>query len=289
MTDEQLLQSDGPAGRIGYRRTGSGPALILLHPLALSGAVWDRLAAELSRDFDVIRPDARGHGVSGWDGNEFSVNDMAADVVALLDALDLPSSHLLGMSMGGSVAIAAAGLYPDRVDRMILADTTAWYGADAPTVWAQRARQALARSRRQQIPFQTDRWFTDFFRHHYQDEVRRVVNVFLATDSAAHAAASQALGKMDSRSLLATITAPTLVLTGQEDYATPPSMGRLMAESIPEAAFMLLPRLRHLSLVEQPRLAEVIRAHLAGAPLPAALPISSCGCMATEHSVAGGP
>jgi 3-oxoadipate enol-lactonase len=141
---------------------------------------------------------------------------------------------------------------------MVLADTTAWYGEDAPATWEQRAQDVLAKPRQQQVPFQVDRWFTARFRQRSTDVVNHVVTVFIRTDSLAHAEACRALGTMDSRPLLGAIVAPTLVLTGAEDYATPPAMGQAIADGVAVSEARVLASLRHLSLVEQPALAETV-------------------------------
>jgi 3-oxoadipate enol-lactonase len=254
----------GPRHQIAYRRSGTGPPLVLLHPLALSGAVWGEFAARLSDRFDVIAADARGHGDSGWDGEPFGIDDLAGDVATLLDGLGLGSARVTGLSMGGSTAVRFAGRYPERVDRLLLADTTAWYGPDAAQAWGKRAEDVLAKPRPNQVPFQVDRWFTEGFRQRRPDEVNRVAGVFLRTSSLAHAQTCRALGAMDSRDLLPAITAPTLVLTGVEDYATPPAMGRTIAEGVPSGEARVLDRLRHLSLIEEPDLAGTAAGFLTG-------------------------
>jgi len=261
--------ADGPTHRIAYRRTGSGQPVVLLHPLALSGEVWGEFGARLAAGFDVIAPDARGHGESGWDGGEFGIDDLADDVAALLDALALPAAHVIGMSMGGSTAVSFAGRYPERVTAMFLADTTAWYGEQAPATWSKRAEGVLAQPREQQVPFQADRWFTEGFRQRSPQEVNRVVGIFLHTSSLAHAQACRALGAMDSRPLLPKITAPVLAVTGIEDYATPPAMGQAIADGVRGGQARVLAALRHMSLVEQPALADAAAAYLAAGQVTA--------------------
>lgn len=278
---------DTPRGCIAFGRRGEGPAVVLLHPLALAGPVWDELAQRLSEHFTVITPDARGHGRSGWDGEPFSSTDLADDLGALLDALGVDTAHLVGMSMGGGTAMTFAGLHPERVGRMVLADTTAWYGPDAVEVWEERARRAALTPRVRQVSFQADRWFTETFRAKQPTKVQLVVRTFLATDSRAHAEASRAMGRLDARELLPAVTAPTLVLTGVEDYATPPEMGHYVADHVQDGRAVILPALRHLSLIERPDLAEAVRAHLQGEPEGALDSISgtstacSCGGAAT--------
>jgi 3-oxoadipate enol-lactonase len=250
---EQFI--DGPRQRIAYRRAGAGRPLVLLHPLALSAEVWGDYATRLTRSFDVIAPDARGHGNSGWDGEPFGIDDLADDVAALLDGLGIGSAFVTGMSMGGSTAISFAGRYPSRADGLLLADTTAWYGDDAPATWEARASGVVAKPRELQVAFQADRWFTEGFRDRNAEEVSRVVGIFLRTSSLAHAAACRALGTMDSRALLPGITVPTLAVAGEEDYATPPAMGQAIADGVRCGSARTLPSLRHLALVEDPALA----------------------------------
>lgn len=259
---------DGPRHPIAYRRSGSGAPLVLLHPLALSGEIWEPFAGRLRDRFDVIAPDARGHGGSGWDRARFTVDDLADDLRDLLDLLGIEAAHLIGMSMGGSVAVSFAGRYPSRATGLVLADTTAWYGPGAPQTWEKRAGDVVARLRERQVPFQTDRWFTDGFRRRQHAAVNAVVRVFLRTDSLAHAAACRALGAMDSRALLASITAPVLALAGDEDYATPPAMGQAIADGARDGRAVVLPGLRHLSLVERPALADAAAAFLTEGTVP---------------------
>lgn len=249
------------AGRLSLLRAGSGAPLVLLHPLALAGQLWWPFADRFA-DFDVLAVDLRGHGESEWDGNPFSIADMADDLAESLDVLGLSGVHLLGMSMGGSVAMTFAGKYPDRVRSLVLADTTAWYGADAPSVWAGRAERAANTPRADQLPFQLDRWFSEDFRKSAPAEVERVCDIFLRTNSQVHAAASVAMGELDARPLLPLISAATLVLVGEHDYATPPSMAADLANTIPGARLQGLPDLRHMSLIERPELAEEIRHHI---------------------------
>ena len=258
-SEETVQLVETAHGPIAVRRRGSGPPVVLLHPLALSGEVWRPLAGALAGEFGVYSIDLRGHGESGWDGSPFSIEDMALDVAQVLDVLGLPAVALLGLSMGGSVAMTLAGLIPERVSSLVLADTTAWYGEDAVSAWSERAKKALDVPRADQIPFQVDRWFSPSFREERPDEVERVSRIFLRTSSAAHAAASTAMGELDSRRLLPAVSAPTLVLVGEDDYATPPAMAEQVAAAIPDASLTVLPALRHMSLVERPGLSEVVR------------------------------
>jgi 3-oxoadipate enol-lactonase len=243
-----------PRGEFEVRRTGdAGPHVLLLHPLALAGSFWEPLASHLGRSATVLAWDARGHGSSSWDGGPFTIEDMADDAAAVIEAAagGGPVS-VLGMSMGGCTAIALAQRHPELVDRLVLADTTACYGPDREKTWEERAQNAQNKPRTEQVPFQVTRWFSDGFREEQPAAVQRVVDIFTATDSAAHAAASRAMGAFDGTPGLDRITADTLVVVGEEDYATPPAMAQVLAEGIPGARLEVLESSRHLSLLERP-------------------------------------
>ncbi|GAB3456847.1 alpha/beta fold hydrolase [Actinophytocola sediminis] len=239
--------------------------VLLLHPLAMSGELWRPLTERLEPDVNVVAVDARGHGKSTWDGEPFTVGDLAGDVVELIERLDDGPVAVAGMSMGGCVAIALAGTRPDLVHRLVLADTTADYGQDKESAWAERAANATGKPRAQQLAFQVDRWFSPEFALRAPAEVGRMSELFLATDSRAHAQACRALGAFDGRALLGSITARTLVVVGEHDYATPPAMARTLADGIPGARLEVLANARHFGLLEAPGALDLVAGHLAGA------------------------
>ncbi|TDV41100.1 alpha/beta fold hydrolase [Actinophytocola oryzae] len=224
--------------------------IVLLHSLAMSGELWRPLADRL--DGPVVAMDARGHGRSAWDGSAFTVEDLAADVAALIEARADGPVAVGGMSMGGCVAIALAGTRPELVSRLFLADTTANYGPGRVTTWAERAGKAIREPRDRQLAFQLDRWFSPEFVEREPAEVKRVSALFLATNARAHAQACLALGAFDGTGLLPRITAPTLVVVGEHDYATPVAMARTLADGIPNATLTVLGNARHFSVFEAP-------------------------------------
>ncbi len=110
---------------IHYLRTGGNkPPVVLLHGLMLNGACWTPLARSLEEDYDVVMPDARGHGNSGAPDHGYRYDDLAADVVSLIDALGLATPVLLGHSMGGMTAAVIASRNPKRLRGLVLADPT---------------------------------------------------------------------------------------------------------------------------------------------------------------------
>jgi 3-oxoadipate enol-lactonase len=255
-----------PRGTFEVRTAGdSGAPLVLLHPLALSGEVWRPVAEWFAaRGRRVLAPDARGHGGSDWDGRPFTVEDMAEDAAAVVAALDLPTVDVLGMSMGGSTAVALATAHPEIVRRLVLADATSCYGAQRVETWEERAQKVEQKPREELIGFQLDRWFSAGFRDSEPVECRRVTDIFLATSSPVHAAACRALGAFDQSGRLSGISAPTMVLVGDEDYATPVDMAEQLAHGIAGARLEVLRSTRHLSLIENRGAWTTVDEHLEG-------------------------
>lgn len=125
MTNWSTATCESNGININYTRTGeSNPPLILLHGLTANGACWTALAHDLEEEYDVIMPDARGHGKSAKPGQGYRYEDFANDVVGLIKAMRLPSPVLLGHSMGGMTAAVVAARKPDILRGLILADPT---------------------------------------------------------------------------------------------------------------------------------------------------------------------
>lgn len=252
-------------GKFGVHVAGDGtPGVLALHPLALSGAVWDGAGDGAAARLGLMGLDARGHGDSSWDGKPFTVEDMADDAAAVIEATASGPVGVIGLSMGASTALVLAARRPDLVSRIVIADGSACYGPDRVEQWAERARSAEFKPREQQLEFQRDRWFGPAFREAHPETVSRVCDIFLRTNGAAHAAACRALGGLDATGLLQAVTAPALVVVGAEDYATPPAMARAIAAGIAGAELMVLEGTRHMSLIEQPSAWARIEAHLRG-------------------------
>ena len=241
--------------RISVGREALAP-VVMLHEGLGSVAMWrdfpHRVAHATGRD--VVVYSRAGYGRSSAASLPHGVRYMHDEALtilpALLDALGIARCSLLGMSMGGCIAMTFAAQNPERVDRLMLCDTTAFYGPDASVKWEERAHAAETKTRDEQIPFQIDRWFSETFRKQRPDVVEHTADVFRSTRREAHAAACRALGSFDFRARLGAILAPTLVATGEGDYATPPPMGRALADGIRNAELDLVPDVRHMAVLE---------------------------------------
>jgi 3-oxoadipate enol-lactonase len=256
--------SDG--ARIYYALAGdpaSPRRVALLHSLAMDHTFWTPVVERLSGEAAVITVDCRGHGRSDKPAGPYSVELFANDLAGVFDHAGWDRAVVGGCSMGGCVSLAFAIGHSARVSGLGLFDTTAWYGADAPAAWEERAEKALAEGLSSLVAFQKTRWFSDGFRERRPDVVQAAVDVFLANDIPAYAESCRLLGAADLRGRLASIKAPTRIIVGSEDYATPPHMAKTMHEGIGGSVMDVVEGARHLSPMEIPdRIADELRALL---------------------------
>jgi 3-oxoadipate enol-lactonase len=235
-----------------YDHRAASRRVILIHSLAMDRSFWRPVAERLVSSASVLIHDCRGHGASDKPPGEVAVEQHADDVAGLLDRLGWPSALVAGASMGGCIALAVAIRHRERVAALGLVDTTAWYGPDAPNSWEQRANAALASGLSSLTDFQVTRWFGDKFRADHPQVVKDCVDTFLRNDVAAYAQTCRMLGACDLRTGLASIKAPTAIVVGEEDYATPPLMAQAMHNAIAGSTLTVLPGARHLTPLERP-------------------------------------
>ena len=232
---------------------GSGPWLTLAHSLACDLSMWDDQIAALSGSFTVLRYDARGHGGSGVPPGPYRFADMVADVLGLLDALQVERTHFCGLSMGGMIGQYLALMAPRRVDRLVLCSTSS--GHDNPEalakLWDQRLAQAATEGMEAMVEPTLGRWFTEPFLLGEKATMARVGALVAATPVAGYEACGRMIPTLDTAARLGEIKAPTLVLVGDQDGGTPPAMAETIARGIPGARLEVIPQASHLLNVEQ--------------------------------------
>ncbi|GAB7042845.1 MULTISPECIES: bifunctional 3-oxoadipate enol-lactonase/4-carboxymuconolactone decarboxylase PcaDC [Catenuloplanes] len=225
------------------------PPLLLLNSLGSDLSMWDPQLPALSRRFRVIRCDTRGHGRSPVPPGDYALADLGRDALALLDRLGVASAHVVGLSLGGMTAMWLAAHAPERVGRLVLCCTSARLGP--PEGWAERARTVRAHGTRAVADAVAGRWLTTGFAERHPELVDTLKTMIIKTPPEGYAGACAVVQHMDQRADLATITAPTLVIAGRDDPATPPPHGQLIADGIPGARLVVLPEAAHLANVER--------------------------------------
>jgi 3-oxoadipate enol-lactonase len=233
-----------------FVREGTAPRIVLIHSLGMDGRFWAPITERLAQDASVLVYDCRGHGQSDKPKGPYTVELFADDLADVLDHVGWQSAIVAGASMGGCVSLAFAAAYPLRTLALGLIDTTASY--NAPDAWEERARRALHEGLASMIEFQTKRWFTDAFRSANPETTRQATETFLANDPAAYAETCRMLGACNLIAALPRLKVPTVIVVGEEDYATPPAMAETMHHGITGSTLIVLAHARHLTAIEDP-------------------------------------
>ena len=247
---DNVIQT-GDGCRIAYRIEGpvGAPVLILSNSLGTAMAMWDVQMSRFARHFRVVRYDSRGHGRSDAPEGGYSIDRLGRDVIELADALGIGRFHFCGLSKGGMVGQWLGWRAPDRLDRLVLANTSPFMGP--PSGWDDRIRTVRTAGMSMMTEAVLERWFTPGFRAETSAELDAVRMMLLATDPQGYAGCCAAIRDMDQRAVLALIDTATLVIAGDADPATPIEHSQLLADGIRGATLRVLPA-AHLSNIEQP-------------------------------------
>lgn len=239
---------------------GGGFPLVMGSSLGTDQRLWAPIAGALSDSHRVIRYDHRGHGHSPVPTSDYTLEEIATDALELMDALGIECADYCGVSMGGMVGMWLAAHHPARIRRIVLASTSAYLGPQQQ--WIDRAALVRTEGMAAVVEPTLQRWLTSEFLEAASPAVAVVREQLLGTDPQGYAGCAMAVGGMDLREDLASITAPTLVIVATDDPSTPPSHGELIAASITGAEIARVSG-RHLALVEEPdRFASLIRTFL---------------------------
>jgi 3-oxoadipate enol-lactonase len=222
--------------------------VILSNALGTTSAVWDAQLPALAARYRVLtyEPTPRA-----------TVEALAQDVLELATRVGFGRFSFCGLSLGAMVGIRLASSAPKRIDRLVLACTSARFGV--PVEWRDRASLVRAHGMQAVARDALEKWFTPG----YADRAR-FLDMQLATPAEDYARGLEAIGGFDARDELASVDAPTLVISGAQDTATPPADGAYLAERIPRARLVVIPDAAHLANVERAdRFNEAVLEHLA--------------------------
>jgi 3-oxoadipate enol-lactonase len=235
-------------------RNGQAPSrtIVLSHALGCDVMMWDALANALSWDARVVCYDHRGHGLSDAPQGPYSMADLADDAARLIDELGGGPVTWIGLSMGGMVGQELALRHPAKVQALVLANTTSGYPAEAQAGWAQRIAGIEAQGLESIVDGALQRWFHPGFHAEQPAAVARWRRRVVSTDQAGYVACCHAVAGVNTTDRLPQLTQPTLVIAGELDLGTPPTMARTIAQAVPGAQLVVLPEASHLSVLEQP-------------------------------------
>ncbi len=246
-----VLSADFP---LHFRTDGDDrrPALLLINPLGTTLEVWDPFLEEFCRHNWVIRFDLRGHGRSVGEVEPFELSDLGGDVVAILDALEVPRAHLFGASLGGLVALWLAAHEPDRVDRLVLASTAPMLGPDH---WWERTVAEVSESGLRSVADHVETvLFSAEWLKAMPDAAERARQMFLQTPDDAYLAGANAILHCDLRDDARTVRASTLLIAGELDPVLAHFPVSDLLDAIPDAEEVQVAGAAHRVIVEQPAL-----------------------------------
>ena len=245
-----VIESRGFPLHVEVEGRQNAPALMLSNSLCTDLRMWDDQIPAFTERFRVVRYDRRGHGRSGVPNGPYSVDDFGRDALAIMDGLGLGTVHWCGLSMGGMVGQWLGANAPERIDKLVMSNTHSYYADKA--VWDQRMKLARENGMAAAAGPAMERWFTKEARERRPDKVALIQRMFAATSLDGYLACCTAIRNMDMRPTHPRIKAPTLVIVGRQDPATPPAAGEEVARRIAGATLATIDA-SHLSNIGQPK------------------------------------
>ena len=235
---------------IAYEDHGTAElgTLVLLHSLGADGRMWDGCLESLARDHRVIVPDTRGHGASG-PGISSSVDEWVDDLAGVLDAAEVDTAALIGISLGGIQALSYAAAYPGRVAGLVIADS---FVALAPDVAQAKIDYLCDQAQRHSMEELAAQYVADTFEQPYPAGAEGVRRAFAAMDSSSYLAAVKACFGAQIEDRLTDVISPTLVLWGDRDSKTPRTLSEQIVAGVKDARLAVVPDAGHLSNVDNP-------------------------------------
>ncbi len=232
---------DGPNG---------APVLMLSNSLGTTLHMWDDQVGPFTKHFRLLRYDRRGHGKSSVPPGHYTMERLGRDVLAVLDGLGIAKVNWCGLSMGGMVGQWLGAKAPNRVEKLVLSNTSSYFPDKSG--WNDRLKLVREKGIAAFAPANMERWFTKSFRERAPHVIARVQAMFAATPLEGYLGCGAAVRDMDHRALLAEIKAPTLVIAGKHDPATPLDGNEFIQQHIPGAKLAVLDA-AHLANIEQPQ------------------------------------
>ena len=237
----------GPAG---------APVVCLAHSLSSDSGIWaEQVPPLLEAGWRVLRIDMRGHGGSEAPAGPYTMEELAGDVIAVLDFLELAKVHFVGLSIGGMIGQQLALGHADRLHSLMLTGTSPKAVPGPPQMWPERFAAIRAAHTVEPIADATmTRWFTESFRPPNENRWQQVRSMIANTSPDGYIAGAEAIIHFDVLERLPSVRLETLVVCGDDDPGTPAEGNRKIAALIPGARYQEIASARHIPMVEHPEL-----------------------------------
>jgi 3-oxoadipate enol-lactonase len=227
------------------------PVIVLSHALATSMDIWAYQLPLLAQRFRVLVYDLRGHGGSAAPGNSFTLQELASDVAALLDHLQIPRAAFVGLSIGGMVGQLFALRYPDRLTGLVLCSTGSRTEPQAKPTIEDRITAVRAEGFKGQLQSTLSRWFSAKFIEEAPATMAWISNLILATSVDGYTGCARAIQDLDATDALSEVRVKTLIIPGEHDLGFPEKVSRAIQQKIANSELILLKGAAHLGNVEQ--------------------------------------
>jgi 3-oxoadipate enol-lactonase len=245
-----IKTDDGATIHVEVEGPAQAPVLMLSNSLGTNLHMWDDQVAPFTRHFRLVRYDRRGHGQSSVPKGPYSMERLGRDVLAVLDGLGIERINWCGLSMGGMVGQWLGANAPNRIDKLILSNTSCYFPDKA--MWDGRIKMVREKGLANMVDANMERWFTKEFRQRSPQAMDKMRAMFVATALEGYVGCGEAIRDMDHRPLLAKIKAPTLVIAGRHDPATPLDGNEFIRAHISGAGIAVL-EAAHIANLEVPQ------------------------------------
>ncbi len=227
------------------------PLVTLSHSLAATHRMWDWQMDELTQRYRVLRYDTRGHGESDAPAGPYSLELLADDLFALLDTLEIETTHYVGLSMGGMIGQLAALQDQSRFKSLSLCDTSSQIPQALNTVWESRIRLAQTEGMKSLVQQTIERWFSREFEKKARKDIHKIRNMIRDTPVDGFIGCCHAIMNLDVTDQLDQIRLPTLLIVGEDDPGTPVEAHEVIRDRIAGSELIVIPKALHFSNVEQ--------------------------------------
>ncbi len=231
---------------------GRGPWVLLSHGLATDLTMWDELAEALQGRYRVLRYDARGHGGSAATEGDYTLDQLVADAIGILDALGVGEAHFCGLSMGGMVGLGLMLDHAARIKSAVIADSRHTTTPEFTKAWLDRAEAVRQGGIEAIVASTVERWSSAGLRERNPAVIARMERMIRSTSPAGYRGCAAALARLDYGHRLGEIETPALVLCGTEDPGAPPENTRQMHAMITGSRYLEIAQAGHISNIEKP-------------------------------------
>jgi 3-oxoadipate enol-lactonase len=230
--------------------TGDGIPLVFVNALGTDLRIWDGVVPHLMDYHPLLRFDKRGHGLSDCPPAPYTIHDFSTDLLRLLEQLEISQAILVGISVGGMVAMDFAASWPERVYSMVLCDTAPVIGT--ADLWNDRINKLREHGMEFMAESILARWFLPAFKEKSPAVYQGYYNMLTRMPVEGYTGTCEAIRDADLTEAARTIRVPTLILCGTEDVSTPPGLVSGLVDLMPDADYQEIPGAGHSTCIEQP-------------------------------------